>query len=627
MKLECKALATVVACAFPAIASAQTSTTRLDPVVISASRFEQNLSDTLPSVSVISREEIEQAQAATVVDLLMGQPGIEISRNGGPGGVSTVFMRGQASNSTAIFIDGVRVQTDQYGGVKTVDIAPDEIERIEILRGSIAAVHGEAATGGAIHIFTRTANANPGPRASLTYGSRNTADLSTGYKVKTDRLKLGISVQRFSTDGYSAMNPAQNQYVNPDRDGYRRQAGFFHAEGEIQPRLTLGVKANSIDSRVDYDSGNAPFPPFSPGDHPGDHHLNNTRTSDLTVFGRFSPIEGWSSRLDLTRSYFEYKDFRNGVSENLSKGNQTSSNFQNVIRLGANRQLNFGIDGRNADFESFGALYDRDSIGQYLGYSAAEGRLDYQINIRHDRIKAISTGTTRRNSADTWLLGAGYFVTDKTKLLVVRSTSFRAPNTGELFDPVYGNLQLKPEAHDSAEVGAQHESALGLLRLTRFEIRTRDAIEYDNDIERFGNISIAKNRGFDLSLKGQGGRLNYRIGLIFQDPRDLADNRRLFRRARESASLDVGTRHSGVDWGARLIYSGDRTDFGNRMLGSYTVINLFASRRLGENWIGRLKLENLLSEKYQLAHGYDAPPRGVFLSLQYLPANAGGLVP
>ena len=622
MYLKHHAFVALFASAWPAVISAQPPATALNPVVITASRIEQKLSDVLPSVSVISRQEIERAQAPTLSDLLMGQPGIEISRTGGPGSMSTLFMRGQASNSTAVFIDGVRVQTDQFGSVKIVDLSPDEIERIEILRGSVAAIHGEAASGGAIHIFTRTANAGPGPRASVTLGARNTSDLSVGYNVKTADLKLGFAVQRFSTDGYSAMNPRQNEYVNPDRDGYRRQSGFFHAERELSAALALGIKASTIDSRVEYDSGNAPFPPYSPGDHPGDRHYNDTRTSDLTLFARFTPVRDWSSRLDLTRSHFRYDDYRNGVllSDGLSEGNQTSTQWHNVVRLGHGRHLSFGLDARSADFDSFGALYDRESIGHYAGYSGLSGRLDYQFNLRHDRIKAFSGSETLRNSADTWLLGSGYFVTDTTKLLGVVSTSFRAPNTGELFSS-YGNPQLKPEAHESTEFGAQHESALGLLRVTRFETRTRDAIAYDFDTSRFGNISRAANKGVELSLTGQGAGWTYRLGLVFQDPRDLSDNSRLPRRARELASADLSTRQVGVDWGARVIHAGNRADVESNVLPAYTVVNLFASRRLTRDWVGRVKLENLLDERYQLAYGYDAPPRGVFASIQYQPVR------
>jgi vitamin B12 transporter len=109
-------------------ASLQAQTIELNPVVVSASRIQQKISDVIPSANVITREEIERSQAPTLVDLIQGQPGIEIARNGGPGTLSSIFMRGQASANVAVFVDGIPVQRDSFGGLKLVDIPPSQIE-------------------------------------------------------------------------------------------------------------------------------------------------------------------------------------------------------------------------------------------------------------------------------------------------------------------------------------------------------------------------------------------------------------------------------------------------------------------------------------------------------------------
>jgi vitamin B12 transporter len=80
----------------------------------------------------------------------------------------------------------------------------------------------------------------------------------------------------------------------------------------------------------------------------------------------------------------------------------------------------------------------------------------------------------------------------------------------------------------------------------------------------------------------------------------------------------------GVDWGADVIWSGNRTDshadtFAPVTNSSHTVVNLTAEKKLSSGWIGRVKVENAFNEKYQLAHGYNTPSRGVFLTLQYQP--------
>jgi vitamin B12 transporter len=594
----------------------QAARQRLDPVVVSATRVEQKLIDVLPSANVITREQIEQAQAPTLFDLLQGEAGIEISRAGGPGSLATLLMRGQASNSVAMFVDGVRVQTDQYGGLKYIDISPDQIERIEILRGNMSAIYGEAATGGVINIFTR---AGSGPRASIRLGSRQTSDLSAGYGVNQPGLKANFSVQRFSSESYSAMNPRLNPYVNPDRDPYRREAVFTALERRINDRLALGVQANLIRNEVHYDSGNAPSS-WSAGDRPDDRHFNETETSDLTVFGtlRFTPR--WSSRVDLTRSSYRYQDYKNGqpVSWGLSEGNQTSAQWQHTYRL-TGGHLSAGLDARQSDFESFGDRFDRSALGYHTGFSGISGRFDYQLNARHDSIEAHSSTDRKKNRADTWLLGAGYFVTDALKVLAVRSTSFRAPNTGELFDSSYGNPALLPESHRGHEFGFQYEASIGDTRIVWFETQTRNAIAWDFDSNRFGNVSRAHNKGVELSVKGQVDRWRYRLAAVAQDPRDLSDDRPLPRRARTYASADVGTRSLGIDWAARINHSGRRADVESTQLNAYTVLHLFASRPINRDWTARLKVENAFDQSYQLAYGYDAPPRGLFLSIHYQP--------
>ena len=108
----------------------------LNPVVVLGSRIEQSLADVLTSVTVINRKDIERAQAATLADLLQGEAGFEFGRNGGPGAVTSFFLRGQNSISMAVYVDGVKSQVDSIGTVKAVDLPLGQIEKIEILRES-----------------------------------------------------------------------------------------------------------------------------------------------------------------------------------------------------------------------------------------------------------------------------------------------------------------------------------------------------------------------------------------------------------------------------------------------------------------------------------------------------------
>ena len=107
----------------------------LQDTVVTATRTEQPLADLVADVSIVDRETIESSGATGLADVLARLPGIEISRNGGVGNASSVFLRGAESRFTAVYIDGVRVDSQSTGGAQWEQIPLSQIDRIEVLRG------------------------------------------------------------------------------------------------------------------------------------------------------------------------------------------------------------------------------------------------------------------------------------------------------------------------------------------------------------------------------------------------------------------------------------------------------------------------------------------------------------
>ena len=123
--------------------------------VVTATRSEQPLSDLVADVSIVDRDTIERSGATGLVDVLARLPGIQIVRNGGVGNNANVFLRGAEGRFTAVYIDGVRVDSQASGGAAWEQIPLAQIDRIEVLRGPAAAVYGSDAIGGVIQLFTR----------------------------------------------------------------------------------------------------------------------------------------------------------------------------------------------------------------------------------------------------------------------------------------------------------------------------------------------------------------------------------------------------------------------------------------------------------------------------------------
>jgi hypothetical protein len=127
----------------------------LGPVIVTADRAPVPASETLASVTVLTREDIERSQAPDLLTLLARQAGIDVARTGGQGQASTVFLRGGNSTHALVLIDGVRVNPATQGAPDFAHLPLAQIERIEIVRGPRAALWGSDAIGGVIQVFTR----------------------------------------------------------------------------------------------------------------------------------------------------------------------------------------------------------------------------------------------------------------------------------------------------------------------------------------------------------------------------------------------------------------------------------------------------------------------------------------
>ena len=171
----------------------------------------------------------------------------------------------------------------------------------------------------------------------------------------------------------------------------------------------------------------------------------------------------------------------------------------------------------------------------------------------------------------------------------------------------------------------------GSLRLVRFVSETQNAIDYVPDptaiappYGTYSNISKVENQGFELSLDGHANGWYYKVSVVSQDPKDAVKNERLARRAKDYGSFQLEKAALGIDWGLQAIVSGSRLDthiktFAEIENPAYAVVHLTAAKKLTPEWTGRVKVENAFDQKYQLAHGYDAVPRGLFFTLQYQP--------
>jgi vitamin B12 transporter len=160
-------------------------------------------------------------------------------------------------------------------------------------------------------------------------------------------------------------------------------------------------------------------------------------------------------------------------------------------------------------------------------------------------------------------------------------------------------------------------SAVGIVRLTAFQTRYTNLIDYVSDGNGFfiaQNVGRAKVQGLEGSWAGHVGRTDVRASFTFQNPIDETDQQDLTRRARRFATLAVNRSIGGWRVGGEWVTSGARQDF-DSTLGGYGLVNLSARYDITKSWYIGARIDNLFNKDYQLAYSYNTPRRGAYITL------------
>ncbi|MEC5216914.1 vitamin B12 transporter [Actimicrobium sp. GrIS 1.19] len=594
----------------------------LTPVVVTAARIEQNQLDALPHTTVITSEMIRNSQAIDLPGLLRNEAGLQFSQSGGPGQLTSFFMRGAAPAQTLILIDGVPVRRQGFSGGAAIEhILPEQIDHIEIVRGNVSAIYGSGAIGGVVQIFTRRGAQEPTLGASVEAGSRGTTKVSGDISGQSaGGTRYAMSASHFNTDAFSVASARQFPNENPDKDGYENSSVSADLSQEWAKGHEVGARLYANDGKFNYDGGGFGTPT--------DINKGTSKQQSLALFSRdrFSP--DWGSTITLSQTRTENRDIAISDFGFDSRYQSTANLLQwaNEISLSPNWTVSAGADlGRErADVrndDGFSVTTNAPSRSTSSLYAGINGKLDahqLQLNVRHDHVGGSGAKTTG-------YLGYGYVLTPAFKLIANASTAFNAPTLAQVFDPDSGNANLKPETARSVELGAQYAAGETLIRTTLFKTRTRNQFGIDPDNCFSGgypfscptfNIAQASNQGLELSAGSTLGGMDLHASLTLQEPTNDATDQILPRRARTLAALSAAQAFGALRAGADVQYTGSRND-GSHPLGAYALVNLNARYALSKSLALFGRIDNLFDRDYQTVYGYNQPPRGVFIGLRW----------
>ncbi|HSW13254.1 MAG TPA: TonB-dependent receptor [Solimonas sp.] len=579
---------------------------RLDPVVVTATGTPVPASKTLASVIVIDREEIQQAQAGDVLELLQFYAGLDIDRAGGPGQFGQVRIRGAEADQVLLLVDGVRM-TPAANGAVLQNLAPELIERIEVVKGPRSTLYGSEAQGGVIQIFTRQAE-KTGFEGRVGLGTDDTRSASAALNYAAAKEHLSLNVEKTSSEGFP---PCAGDVI--DR-GYDRTAVNLRGDAQIG-QLKVGVRA--YDSR-----GNNAYSSYC-GAFNAPVDADFVQQAIALELG-LPVTASWQSTLTLSRA-------ADKLEQNQDPGfihsRRPQADWRNVFTLGSHT-LSVGATAAREEadilFPGFPPFPDtriRDELELY----SAHVQDSFDLG-RHHGVFGVAHGDhDSYGSETTWNAEYGFDLFASTQLIVSAGTGFRIPNATERFAGFGGNPDLRPEESRNVELGLRQRIGKSQrIDLRAFRTDTDDQIVFSGG--QNNNVSESSNQGLDLSYNWHTAVWSATVSGLLQDPVNEDTDRQLARRAKRSAAAKLQRRFGPHSLGLGVTSSSERpdTNFGTFpatpvKLPGYGLLNLYGTLGLGEGWSLESKLENVLDKEYQTAFGYNQQGAAFFVSLRYAP--------
>jgi vitamin B12 transporter len=591
---------------------------KIKEVVVTATKIEEPLEETISDVIVIKSEEIKEMNVEFVTDVLKDVSEVNLVQNGGVGKQATVILRGGDSTHILVMIDGVKVKSTTTGSFDFSGISVDDIERIEIIKGPQSTIYGSEAMAGVINIITRKGRGKPKVEASLEGGSYGTYKSSLTVSGGDKKIDYRLTGTYFYTNGISVSREGI------ERDGYKNAS--LSGKFGLRPteKLELEISGKYYYDRSELDFGN---------------YGRDIDASNYTQYGHHYMLSG-KGMLYLSDTWEQILTIST-VKDSLKDRNPDATSDDSDVITGMNTiewQHNFylsnlyiftlGTEYREEKGENIKGGIDEkivDNKALYLNNKLKLLNGDFIINagLRYDDHETFGSETTYR-------IGGIYNI--KPAMLKVKSsygTGFRAPTLNELFyEGVMGSgdPNLKPEKSNSWEIGIEKDIVKdrAFVSITYFDQNYKDLIDWIETPPgswRYSpqNIAEAEIKGIEAGASmSLTDCLMISSSYTYLDTKDKETGERLSRRPKDKLSITTGYLNGPITMRLGYTFVGKVYDSSAQQhLGSYSLVNISGGYRITDNIKLFARIDNLLDEDYEVAEGYSTPGFSSFAGIRF----------
>ncbi len=598
----------------------------VEPILVSASRDPSvMLGDYTGSVTILTARQLEDRQVRDIGDVLRDVPGVAVSSVAGQ---TPIRLRGSEANHVLVLVDGIEV-SDPFAGEFDIGTLQAEIgARVEVVRGPQSALYGNDAIGGVVAYESASGRDRPGFAARLEGGLDNTINGAARAGFAGQTWDAALSATVVSTDGQPN---ARNGTRDIGRDSYT-----VSGKGSVEIADGFALRAASRFIRTQGQFNDQDFDPASPTfgfviDSPGTRFVNEALYA--LIGARLNALDGrWTHDLSAQIADIDRDTFGAFGPSNSSKGDRLKASYISTFELVADHFLILGADWERERFRNatpggfaFTGRRQIENAGIVGEYRYNGERMDLSAAIRQDFNDRFADETTFR-------AGAGYRVTDSTRLRAAAGSGIKNPGFFELFGFVdgrfLGNADLTPEKSTSWEIGADQSFAdnAATLSVTYFNATLDREIFTTFPAPTF--IATPANRttksdqqGVEVALAAQiGPQFSLNAAYTYIDaeengvtevrrPKNIASAALTWTAPADAASATLVIRHNGQ---TRDLAFTDPSFVPVRViLDDFTLVNFNAVVKLSDGIEAFARVDNLLNETYEQVFSFVSAGRSM----------------
>jgi vitamin B12 transporter len=492
---------------------AQDSVKTLNEVIVTPTKAPIKQTETGKVVTVISQEQLQKSFGKSLGEVLNEQPGMTINGSENTLGTNqTVYTRGASAGNTLILLDGVPLY-DASGISSEFDLnnfALDNIERIEILKGSQSTLYGSDAVAGVINIITKKSGKKPlNVNADLSAGSYGTYKGAISLRGNNGHGQtFFVSYNKIYSDGFSSAydSTGKNHF---DNDGFNQDVFLLNYSFEPFKKTSFRLFGKYNNNHADLDAGS-----FS-DDKDYTNHNNNLITGaviDYKIKKGFIRLQYSYNRFN--RNFLDDSTDVGGLSKYQRGKYNGNSHFAELYT-----SINFSD---HVEFLTGADFRQNSSSQRYIFYpdygfpalpisadSAVTKQLSYYASLMFKQKKRFNIELGGRfnhhniyGSNFTYSVNPFYVVNDHYKIYTNISSAYRVPSIYQLYSE-YGNRNLKPEVTTSFEAGAQYYSDKINARVTGFIRDGKDVFYFYTDPVTYAGKYINADQQKDFGAEAE----------------------------------------------------------------------------------------------------------------------------